>query len=310
MTLPMEKNRMSELLVEVRGLSRHYGNNVALDAVDFSITAGRVYGLVGANGAGKTTLLKHLLGLLRPQSGTVRVFGYDPVADPVKVLQRIGYLSEHREMPEWMRVSELLRYLQAYHPTWDMKFAYELVDTFKLDDSKKISSLSQGMRAQTALIAALAHRPELLILDEPSNGLDAVVRRDIVDAVIRTVAEDGRSVIFSSHLLDEMERTIDHVTMIHKGKISFDCELDSIKETHRFTRVHFGEPQPRLPDLAGVLMAEGSGRAWNIVHENPLDAFRTEAARAGGEIAESRQATLEEIFLARAGRNTLHSKAA
>lgn len=301
---------MSTTLVEVRGLSRSYGGNVALDAIDFSIEAGKVYGLVGANGAGKTTLLKHLLGLLRPQRGTVRVFGYDPVLEPVAVLQRVGYLSEHREMPEWMRISELLRYLQAYHPTWDMKFAYELVDTFKLDDSKKIGALSQGMRAQTALIGALAHRPELLILDEPSNGLDAVVRRDIVDAVIRTVAEEGRSVIFSSHLLDEMERTSDHVTMIQNGRITFDCDLDAIKETHHFTRLQFAMPQQRLPQLAGVLMAEGAGRAWSVVHDNPLEVFSADLLRSGGSVVESRQATLEEIFLARAGRNVFLSQVA
>jgi ABC-2 type transport system ATP-binding protein len=301
---------MDTPLVEVRGLSRSYGNNIALDAVDFTITAGRVYGLVGANGAGKTTLLKHLLGLLRPQSGTVRVFGHDPVMNPVPVLQRIGYLSEHREMPEWMRISELLRYLKAYHPTWDMKFAYELVDTFKLDDSKKISELSQGMRAQTGLIAALAHRPELLILDEPSNGLDAVVRRDIIDAVIRTVAEDGRSVIFSSHLLDEMERTSDHVTMIQNGKIIFDCDLDAIKETHSHTIVNFANPLAHAPHFNGVLMAQGAGRSWSLVHDTPLDALSAQVYRAGGEVAESRHATLEEIFLARAGRNTAQSKAA
>ncbi|HTQ99450.1 MAG TPA: ABC transporter ATP-binding protein [Candidatus Acidoferrum sp.] len=301
---------MSTPLVEVRGLSRRYGSHVALDAVDFSITAGRVYGLVGANGAGKTTLLKHLLGLLRPQSGSVRVFGYDPVRDPVRALQRIGYLSEHREMPEWMRIAELLRYLQAYHPSWDMSYAYDLLETFHLDPRKKISALSQGMRAQTGLVAALAHRPELLILDEPSNGLDAVVRRDIVDAVIRTVVQEGRSVIFSSHLLDEMERTCDHVTMIQDGKITFDCDLDAIKETHLFTRISFAEPVAQPPQFDGVLMSQGSGRSWTLMHESSLADFTAQVYRAGGEVAESRNATLEEIFIARAGRSTRFHKVA
>lgn len=306
----METSEMSNPLVEVRGLSRQYGKHVALDAVDFSVTTGRVYGLVGANGAGKTTLLKHLLGLLRPQRGSVRVFGYDPVLNPVEVLQHVGYMSEHREMPDWMRIAELLRYLQAYHPSWDMKFAYQLLETFNLDASKKISALSQGMRAQTSLIAALAHRPELLILDEPSNGLDAIVRRDIIDAVIRTVAEDGRSVIFSSHLLDEMERTCDHVTMIQDGKVTFDCDLDAIKETHFFTRVSFGNPLKQTPQFDGVLMVQGGGRSWSMVHASSLDVFTAEVQCNGGEVAESRYATLEEIFLARAGRHAPHHKAA
>ena len=301
---------MDQPIVEVRGLSRHYGDQYALHNIDFAISPGRVYGLVGANGAGKTTLLKHLLGLLRPQKGTVRVFGEDPVREPVRVLQRIGYLSEHREMPEWMRLDEFLRYLQAYHPTWDMKFAHELLDTFKLDPTKKISSLSQGMRAQTGLIAALAHRPELLILDEPSNGLDAMVRLDIIDAVIRTVAEEGRSVIFSSHLLDEMERTCDHVTMIQNGKITFNCDLDEIKQSHFHTGVTFATPQTHPPELTGALLTRGGGRSWSIVHSTTLDAFSSEVYRSCGQVTESRNATLEEIFLARAGRNVRHNTAA
>jgi ABC-2 type transport system ATP-binding protein len=301
---------MDTPIVEVRGLERRYGDQYALNDVDFSIVPGRVYGLVGANGAGKTTLLKHLLGLLRPQKGTVRVFGEDPIREPVRVLQRIGYLSEHREMPEWMRIDEFLRYLQAYHPTWDNSFADELIDTFRLDPTKKISALSQGMRAQTGLIAALAHRPELLILDEPSNGLDAVVRLDIIDAVIRTVVEDGRSVIFSSHLLDEMERTCDHVTMIQNGKITFNCDLDTIKETHFLTRVTFNDQQQQPPEFAGALLTQGGGRSWSIVHANAPDTFNVEVYRRGGEVGESRNATLEEIFLARAGRSVRHNKAA
>src|SRR3954452_22591069 len=120
---------MGQPVVDVNDLSRSFGSKSALDGVSFHATAGKVYGLIGANGAGKTTLLKHLLGLLRPQTGSVRVFGEDPVRHPARVLQRIGYLSEQRDMPEWMRISEFLGYLQAFHPTWDMRFAYELVDT-------------------------------------------------------------------------------------------------------------------------------------------------------------------------------------
>jgi ABC-2 type transport system ATP-binding protein len=293
---------MSTPIVEVSGLSRHFGKVAALDCVDFSIERGHVYGLVGANGAGKTTLLKHLLGLLRPQAGSVRVFGFDPIRHPVEVLRRVGYLSEHREMPEWMRIAELLRYLQAYHPTWDMKFAYELIDTFNLDPATKISSLSQGMRAQTGLIAAVAHRPELLILDEPSNGLDAIVRLDIIDAVIRTVADEGRSVIFSSHLLDEMERTCEHVTMIQDGKIAFDADLDDIKSLHLHSTVHFRSPLAQAPQIEGVLTASGGGRSWSMIHAGGPEQFAHYITLAGGEIAQSRQATLEEIFIARAGR--------
>jgi ABC-2 type transport system ATP-binding protein len=264
---------------------------------------GQVYGLVGANGAGKTTLLKHLLGLLRAETGSVRVFGRDPVRDPVGVLSRIGYLSEERELPEWMRVDELMRYTQAYHRTWDASYARELIETFGLDPSKKIKELSKGMRAQTGLVAAVAHRPELLILDEPSSGLDAVVRRDILDAIVRTVADDGRTVIFSSHLLDEVERMSDDVTMMHLGRVTLSGALDEVRRSYQRSRVRFVEPFDHPPALNAALAMEGGGRTWSVVHRGPLDEFHYSVLALGGEIVESRDATLEEIFLVRAGRN-------
>ena len=135
---------MEQTVVDVNGLSRAFGNKAALEGVSFRATAGQVHGLVGANGAGKTTFIKHLLGLLRATSGSVRVFGLDPVRDPVGVLGRIGYLSEEHDLPEWMRVGELMNYTQAYHPTWDAKYARELLDTFALDPTKKINGLNSG----------------------------------------------------------------------------------------------------------------------------------------------------------------------
>jgi len=184
---------MSENVVELDGVSRRFGKTVALDGLSLRVPRGCVYGLVGVNGAGKTTLIKHILGLLKARSGSVRVFGLDPVRNPVAVLRRIGYLSEERDLPEWMRIDELMRYTAAYHPNWDQAHAEELLKTFGLDASKKVKNLSKGMRAQAGLVAAVAHRPDLLVLDEPSTGLDAVIRRDILKAIIRTVADDGRT---------------------------------------------------------------------------------------------------------------------
>ncbi len=128
---------MSAHVIEVQSLSRRFGKSLALDQISFDIQPGWVYGLVGANGAGKTTLMKHLLGLLKAKQGTVRVFGLDPVIHPVDVLSRIGYLSEERDLPEWMRIDELLKYTRAYYPNWDSKYAQELLDTFALDPSKR-----------------------------------------------------------------------------------------------------------------------------------------------------------------------------
>jgi ABC-2 type transport system ATP-binding protein len=224
---------VSESIIHVSGLTRRFGAKTALDSVDLSLPRGGVYGLVGANGAGKTTLIKHILGLLRAESGSVRVFGLDPVADPVGVLSRIGYLSEENDLPGWMRIDELLRYSRAFYPAWDDRYAEELRQTFALDLTAKIKSLSKGQKARAGLLIALAHRPALLVLDEPSSGLDPIVRRDILGAVIRTIADEGRTVLFSSHLLEEVEQVADHVTMISQGTIVLSGPLAAIKESHR-----------------------------------------------------------------------------
>ena len=235
---------MSESVISVSELTRRFGDKTALASVSLSMPRGAVYGLVGANGAGKTTLIKHILGLLRAESGSVRVFGLDPVADPVAVLSRIGYLSEENDLPGWMRVDELIRYSRAFHPGWDDGYAEGLRQAFALDPAAKIKTLSKGQKARAGLLIALAYRPELLVLDEPSSGLDPIVRRDILGAVIRTIADEGRTVLFSSHLLDEVEQVADHVTMISQGRIVLSATLDAIKESHRV-----GDRVPSLEEI-------------------------------------------------------------
>jgi len=238
---------VSESVVHISQLTRRFGDTTALASVSLAMLPGAVYGLVGANGAGKTTLIKHVLGLLRPESGSVRVFGLDPVADPVGVLSRIGYLSEENDLPGWMRVDELIRYSRAFYPSWDDSYAEDLRRTFALDASATAKTLSRGQKARLGLLVALAYRPELLVLDEPSSGLDPIVRRDIVGAVIRTTAEEGRTVLFSSHLLDEVEEVADHVTMIDCGRVLVSESLNAIKESHRV--------DGRVPSLNEIFVA-------------------------------------------------------
>ena len=238
---------MSAPVISVSSLTRRFGATTALDTVTLSLPPGAVYGLVGANGAGKTTLIKHLLGLLRAQRGSVRVFGLDPVADPVGVLSRIGYLSEDNDLPGWMRVDELMRYSRAFYPAWDDGYAEQLRQLFVLDPAARIGTLSRGQRARAGLLIALAYRPELLVLDEPSSGLDPIVRRDILGAGIRTIAEEGRTVLFSSHLLEEVEQVADHVTMMHQGRIVLSAPLDTIRQSHRV-----GD---RVPSLDAIFVA-------------------------------------------------------
>lgn len=290
---------MSHSVIRISNLSRRFRKTLALDNVSLDVPAGIVLGLVGGNGAGKTTLIKHLLGLLKAQTGQVRVFDRDPVADPVGVLGRIGYLSENRDLPEWMRVEEFLADQQAYFPNWDPAYADELRTTFELRTNQTIKSLSRGQKARLGLLAALAHRPPLLLLDEPSSGLDPVVRRDILGAIIRTVADEGRTVLFSSHLLDEVERVADRVAMLHAGRIVLSDDLHSVLTAHHRLTIHYAEPQTARPSLPGMLGCEGEGREWTVICNGQLEQLRHAATAQGGSIVEDEQPSLDEVFIAR-----------
>lgn len=300
----MNDNGKSECgtVVQIEGVTRKYGSTTALDDVSLSVPHCAVLGLVGVNGAGKTTLIKHVLGLLKAQTGRVRVFGLDPVADPVGVLSRIGYVSEERDLPDWMRIDELLHYHRAFYPNWGDQYTEELRQTFELDPAKKVRQLSKGQRARTGLLVALAFRPEILVLDEPSSGLDPIVRHDILTAIIRTISEEGRTVLFSSHLLDEVERVCDHVTMIDQGRIVLYGELDQIKGSYRRLMVHFETSQPHPPTIAGALTWKGFHHEWTAVCNGPLDALQVAVAEAGARIVEQRAPSLDEIFVAQVGR--------
>jgi ABC-2 type transport system ATP-binding protein len=290
----------AEPIVEVCGLTRRFGAKLALTDVNLTLPPGSVLGLVGENGAGKTTLIKHILGLLKAQTGSVHVFGRDPVADPVGVLSRIGYLSEDADLPGWMRVGELMRYAQAFYPTWDEAYAERLRQEFGLDAGAVIRHLSRGQRARAGLVVALAYRPELLVLDEPSSGLDPIVRRDVLAAVIRTIAVEGRSVLFSSHLLSEVEQIADHVAMIHGGRVLFCDMLDDLKEAHSRLTLRFSTPRSAPPPLEGALAWQGSGQEWTALCTGSPSQLEAAAATLGAQIVQRGAPSLDEIFVARA----------
>jgi len=285
--------------VDVTDLSRRFKRVQALDKVTLHVPKGQVFGLVGENGAGKTTFLKHLLGLYRAMSGTVRVFGMDPVKVPEKVLARIGYLSEDRDLPDWMRISELMWYQQSFYPSWDETFADELLQTFGLDPAAKVGKLSRGKRAQAGLLIALAHRPDLLILDEPSSGLDPVVRRDILSAIIRTVADEGRTLIFSSHLLDEVERVADSVAMINNGAIAMNDTLENIRTNHHCMTISGMPSDVDIHAMPGVLQAERTDAEWEIMCDGAIDAFKQAVTEQGGIIVDERSPSLDDVFVVR-----------
>ena len=287
-------------VVAVTSLSRSFGSTRALVDVTLAVSRGCVFGLVGENGAGKSTLIKHLLGLWRAQTGSVTVFGLDPVSDPPAVLRRIGYLSEQPDLPGWMRVAELLRYTQAFYPRWDATYARQLLEQFGLDEAARVRTLSKGQRARWGLIAAEAHRPDLLILDEPSSGLDPIVRRDILEAIIRTVTDEGRTVIFSSHLLDEVERVSDHVAMLHEGRLKLCAPLDEIKARHRRVCLRFEVPRTEPPAVAGAIRVEGAGREWTVISDAGRTYAPAVAQHLGAVIIDDSEASLDEIFVAHA----------
>jgi ABC-2 type transport system ATP-binding protein len=288
-------------VVAVTELSRNFGSKAALRDVSLYVPRGGVFGLVGENGAGKTTLIKHILGLFRAERGAVRVFDRDPVADSVEVLGRIGYLSEQPDLPGWMRVEELLRYTRAFYPKWDADYAEKLRAQFGLKPESRLNTLSKGQQAKAGLLIAQAYRPELLLLDEPSSGLDPIVRHDILEAVIRTVADEGRTVFFSSHLLEEIERVSDHIAMLHRGQVVLFGALDDIKAQHRRVTLRFAEAQAKTPEIPGALSVTGCGRDWAVMCNGARQELPSVAARLGAEIVDERIPSLNEIFVAHAG---------
>lgn len=290
---------MTDAVITLNNLTCRFGKKVALDNVSLEVVRGRVFGLMGENGAGKTTLIKHMLGALTPTAGEVQVFGMDPTRNPPAVLSQIGYLSEDRDLPRWMRVKEAMRYTQAFFPDWDEGYAERLREQFRLPPEARIRNLSRGEKAKAGLLLALAHRPSLLLLDEPSSGLDAVARREILAVVVRSVAEEGRTVVFSSHLLDEVERVVDDVAMIHEGKVALSMPMDELKATHHRRVVAFAEPVADFPAIPGVLLAEGEGREWAVICHGEAATTRKMLEDAGARILDETTPSLDTVFVAR-----------
>jgi len=291
-------NQQTENIIDIRNLSRHFGNKAALQDVTLQIPRGKVFGVVGENGAGKTTLIKHILGLLKAKQGSVSVFGMDPVQQPRRVLSRIGYLSEQPDYPEWMTVTQFTNYMAAFYETWDRRYATELLEMMNVDPSKKIGELSKGQQARVGLCAAQAHRPELLLLDEPSSGLDPVARNEILSAVIRTVSNEGRSVLLSSHLLDEVERVSDHLVFFSQGSMVLSEPMEAVLSKHHQVIVRFAGSLP-WQKIPGVFKASEANSEWQVFGYGEMEASIHGLRNLGAEILEQRLLSLNEAFLAR-----------
>src|SRR5436309_7722658 len=207
--------------IQIENLSYAYSRAEAVHDLRLTVQPGRCYGLFGRNGAGKTTTMKCLLNLLRPQRGTVRVFGLDPAKHEVEVKRRLAYVPDYVAFYPWMSVRETLDYLASFRTHWNRETERDLLDRFRLDESQKAGGLSKGQKTQVALIAAICPEPELLMLDEPTSGLDPIVRREFIQTVIGAYQEadpERRTVFVSTHLISEFEGLIDEFTIIDNGR--------------------------------------------------------------------------------------------
>lgn len=286
----------SRPVVSIQGLNRTFGKKSALKDVAMEIPRGVVMGLVGLNGAGKTTLLKHILGLYRAQSGTVSVFGRDPSRDPAFVLSQIGYLTEEDTLPGWMKVWQILKFSKPFYPNWDDQYATELLETFQIDPKKTIKRMSKGQRARVGLTIALAHRPAFLVLDEPSSGLDPVVRNDILSAIIRTIADQGKTVLFSSHLLDEVQRVSDMIAVMRNGQLVECGPLEKLQT--RYQRVTLKTKDiENPPPMEALGTWQRTGDQWSAILDVEDEQLEQVVSAIGGSIVQSHGVSLNEWFL-------------
>jgi ABC-2 type transport system ATP-binding protein len=210
---------MSRAAIVVHGLRQGYGKQTVLEDVSLEIPPGQTFALLGRNGAGKTTLIRTLLGLLQPSGGSVEVLGLNPWIRPLEVRGRVGYLAEDQAMYGWMTADEMARFLAPFYPTWDAHLAGKLLDRFGVPRRVRIKHLSKGHNIRLGLALALAHRSELVILDDPAIGLDPITRKQFNRDVIEHIQAEGRTVFYSSHLLYEVEAVADAVAILDRGRV-------------------------------------------------------------------------------------------
>jgi len=255
-------------VLELAGVKRSYERGIdVLNGVDLTLDRGEVVSLVGRNGAGKTTLIKVLMGLLRPQGGTVRVFDLDPWEEPIAVKRRIGYVSEEQTLPEYLPVSEVLGLHKELFPTWDASLAGEFLDRFQLMPGARIGALSKGQARQVMFLCAIAHRPELLVLDEPAGGLDPVARRDFLEAAITRLNRDGTTILFSSHHMTDVERLAGRIVFIHEGRKILDRDLDALREGYSLAILPQETPLEEARRLPGCVATRRRPDGVHVVLE-------------------------------------------
>jgi ABC-2 type transport system ATP-binding protein len=300
---------MTAPVIEFRDATRSFGGiagigrrTVALDRFSLAVEAGEVVALVGRNGAGKTTALRLANGVLWPDSGTVRVLGLDPAADGLAVRARVALLSEESALYPWMTVGEILRFGAALAPRWDPRRAGEFVERLALDPRAKIRTLSRGTKAKVALALAVGARPEVLLLDDPTAGLDPLVRREVLEGILAAIHDEGGAVVYASHLIHDLERVADRVVYLDAGRIRLEGSLDALRRRVRRLAAVFASDPPDLPHFPGLLDQRADGRTLVVIAEEREDGALAELSRRlqglGATHVAIEELGLEEILVA------------
>ncbi|MHC4741821.1 MAG: ABC transporter ATP-binding protein [Planctomycetota bacterium] len=298
---------MTQAAITIEGLHFSYGRKRVLKGLDLEVPPGSIFGFLGRNGTGKTTTIKALLGLQRPQAGKCTIAGLDCVSDTLEVRRRIGFMAEDQQMYGWMKVERIIKWVAGFYPNWDYKFSDELVDILRLSKNTKVKALSKGQNSSLALLLALGHHPDIVILDDPTLGLDPIARKDFLRHVIDLLQSNGVTVFFSSHLLYEIEPVADHIAILENGRIIKTGKTEELRESVRkFILTPTADADfTRLPGILDVLTA---GSNASITIEDCTDETRTliNAISANGLTEEA--LNLDEIFEAYVIGNRARSK--
>lgn len=255
---------MSDAIV-TRRLTKYYGGRPVVHALDLRVPQGSVYGFLGRNGAGKSTTIKMLMGMAHPDSGQAFLLGEDVGRLTPETRARIAYLAEGHPLYRWMTVGEIVRFARAFYSTWNDALLEQILDHFRLPRRGKIRRLSNGQRAQLSLALAVAPDPELLILDDPTLGLDTVVRREFLESMIQVIQRAGRTILFSSHILGDVERVADRIGILVDGVLRVDCPTDVFKESVRRVVLEFNRIPPECPGCRGLIGSRAVGVHLELV---------------------------------------------
>lgn len=221
---------MSDAIISINHISKSFGKKQVLQDITLEIPAGETFALLGRNGAGKTTTLQIMMGLLPADAGTIRISGIDPASDPLQLRRQVGYLAEDQVMYPWMTPMELCLFLEPFYPTWDQEWAVDFLDRFEIPRHARIGKLSKGQSVKLGLAVALAHRPKVVLLDDPAMGLDPIARKEFNRDLVEHLQSSGCTVLYSSHLLDEVEAVADAVAILDQGRLLKTARTEPLRE--------------------------------------------------------------------------------